>query len=43
MMVAYAPEKEIWKDEYIAEKIETKEGWNFPSLMISGPEAFLKN
>lgn len=31
MMVAYAPEKEIWKDEYIAEKIETKEGWNFPS------------
>ncbi|MCS7233804.1 MAG: Gfo/Idh/MocA family oxidoreductase [Synergistetes bacterium] len=31
MMLAYAPESTIWKDEYIAEKIETKGGWNFPS------------
>ncbi len=31
MMVAYAPTGEIWGDEYIAEKIETKAGWTFPS------------
>ncbi|MGB9768875.1 MULTISPECIES: Gfo/Idh/MocA family protein [Dictyoglomus] len=31
MMVAYTPEESIWKEEYIAEKIETKAGWNFPS------------
>lgn len=31
MMVAYTPEETVWKDEYIAEKIETKSGWNFPS------------
>jgi len=31
MMVAYAPEETVWKDEYVAEKIETKAGWNFPS------------
>lgn len=31
MMVAYSPEGSVWRDEYIAEKIETKAGWNFPS------------
>lgn len=31
MMVAYTPEESVWKEEYIAEKIETKAGWNFPS------------
>ncbi len=31
MMVAYSPEESVWKDEYIAEKIETRAGWNFPS------------
>lgn len=29
-LLAYAPSPEIWGDEYIAEKIETKAGWNFP-------------
>ena len=29
--VAYAPAPEIFGDEYIAEKIETKGGWTFPS------------
>lgn len=29
-ILAYAPSPEIWGDEYIAEKIETKAGWNFP-------------
>lgn len=29
-MLAYAPSPDTWKDEYIAEKIETKAGWNFP-------------
>jgi len=29
--VAYAPSPEILRDEYIAEKIETKGGWTFPS------------
>lgn len=29
--VAYAPEGEIFADEYITEKIETKGGWTFPS------------
>ncbi len=28
---AYAPEAQIFGDEYIAEKLETKAGWNFPS------------
>jgi predicted dehydrogenase len=28
---AYAPEPHIFGDEYIAEKLETKAGWNFPS------------
>lgn len=28
---AYAPAPEIFKDEYITEKVETKAGWNFPS------------
>jgi predicted dehydrogenase len=27
----YAPAPEIFKDEYITEKVETKAGWNFPS------------
>lgn len=31
MMIAYTPEEMVWKDEYIAEKIETRAGWNFPS------------
>ncbi|MCS7175617.1 Gfo/Idh/MocA family protein [Pseudothermotoga sp.] len=31
MMVAYTPNPDTWKDEYIAEKIETKAGWTFPS------------
>ncbi len=31
MLVTYAPNAEIWADEYIAEKIETKAGWSFPS------------
>lgn len=29
--VAYAPAPDIFGDEYIAEKIETKGGWTFPS------------
>jgi predicted dehydrogenase len=29
--VAYAPSTEIFADEYISEKIETKGGWTFPS------------
>ena len=29
--VAYAPSPEIFGDEYISEKIETKGGWTFPS------------
>lgn len=31
MMVAYTPDPNTWGDEYIAEKIETKAGWSFPS------------
>ncbi len=31
MMLAYTPNPDTWKDEYIAEKIETKAGWSFPS------------
>lgn len=27
----YAPEQHIFADEYLAEKLETKAGWNFPS------------
>ncbi len=30
-MMAYAPAEHIWGDEYIAEKLETKAGWSFPS------------
>jgi predicted dehydrogenase len=30
-MLAYAPAPEIFKDEYITEKIETKGGWTFPA------------
>ena len=29
-VMAYAPENDVWGDEYIAEKIETKAGWTFP-------------
>jgi predicted dehydrogenase len=29
--VAYAPSSEIFVDEYISEKIETKAGWSFPA------------
>jgi predicted dehydrogenase len=29
--VAYAPAREIFGDEYISEKIETKAGWSFPA------------
>ena len=31
VLQAYAPEPHIFGDEYIAEKLETKAGWNFPS------------
>jgi predicted dehydrogenase len=31
VMQVYAPETHIFGDEYIAEKLETKAGWNFPS------------
>lgn len=31
MMIAYTPSEDAWKNEYIAEKIETKSGWTFPS------------
>lgn len=27
----YAPDGQIWGDEYITEKVETKAGWQFPS------------
>jgi predicted dehydrogenase len=30
-VVAYAPDPHIFGDEYIAEKLETKSGWNFAS------------
>jgi len=29
--MAYTPDGEFFKDEYIVEKTETKEGWSFPS------------
>lgn len=35
---AYAPDPAIFADEYLAEKLETKAGWSFPSL---GEEWFL--
>ncbi|MEW6264616.1 MAG: Gfo/Idh/MocA family oxidoreductase [Thermodesulfobacteriota bacterium] len=31
VLVVYAPEHHIFGEEYIAEKLETKAGWNFPS------------
>jgi len=31
VLEVYAPAPEIFGDEYIAEKLETKAGWNFPS------------
>jgi predicted dehydrogenase len=30
-VTAYAPEASVWGDAYIAEKVETKAGWQFPS------------
>jgi len=30
--IAYAPEAQIFEREYIAEKLETKAGWSFPSI-----------
>lgn len=30
-MLAYAPEPNIFGGEYLAEKLETKAGWNFPT------------
>ena len=31
VLEVYAPEPHIFEEEYIAEKLETKAGWNFPS------------
>jgi predicted dehydrogenase len=31
VLEVYAPEPQIFGDEYIAEKLESKAGWNFPS------------
>jgi predicted dehydrogenase len=31
VLEVYAPEPHVFGDEYIAEKLETKAGWNFPS------------
>jgi predicted dehydrogenase len=31
VLEVYAPEPHIFSEEYIAEKLETKAGWNFPS------------
>jgi len=31
VLEVYAPEPDIFGEEYIAEKLETKAGWNFPS------------
>jgi predicted dehydrogenase len=31
VLEVYAPEPHIFREEYIAEKLETKAGWNFPS------------
>ncbi len=31
VLQVYAPEPQIFGEEYIAEKVETKAGWNFPS------------
>ncbi len=30
-MIAFAPGEDVWKDEYICEKLETKAGYSFPS------------
>ncbi|MEJ5229017.1 MAG: Gfo/Idh/MocA family oxidoreductase [Pseudothermotoga sp.] len=30
-MIAFAPNENVWKDEYISEKLETKAGYSFPS------------
>jgi predicted dehydrogenase len=31
VLQVYAPDPHIFGEEYIAEKVETKAGWNFPS------------
>ncbi len=31
VLMVYAPEPHVFGEEYIAEKLETKAGWNFPS------------
>ena len=31
-MIAFAPRENVWKEEYIAEKLETKSGYSFPSF-----------
>ena len=30
-VTAYAPDGNVWGDEYISEKVETKAGWQYPS------------
>jgi len=30
-LVVYAPDGQVWGDEYLTEKVETKGGWQFPS------------
>ncbi|NLE76555.1 MAG: Gfo/Idh/MocA family oxidoreductase [Chloroflexi bacterium] len=32
MMQAYAPSPEVFASEYLAEKLETKAGWSYPSI-----------
>ena len=32
LLRAYAPDPSVYQDEYIAEKLETKGGWSFPSF-----------
>jgi len=39
--VAYAPSGDIFGDEYISEKIETKGGWTFPSPDESWSQGYL--
>ncbi len=43
---AYTPDKEYFKDEYVVEKTETKEGWSFPAPdedMVTGYPDELKD
>jgi predicted dehydrogenase len=32
MVMAYAPNAEVFADEYIMEKVGTKAGWSYPSV-----------